>query len=125
MPQKALTSEQVSGTDAAVSLRYLWILLDEIGYRPELGPAGVELPPIVWFDPAAGRIQQTGAAGAWKVRAQTVQALHQAADARAAPPDPTAGALRLLNTYLTHLLGRPIPAAEAFFGPGGPGSASA
>jgi len=107
--------------DAAISLRYLWTLLEEIGYRPDLG-AGTAAP-IVWFDPGAGRIAPSGAAGAWKVRAPTVEALRRVARAEPADPDATIRALRLLDAYLTHLLGRPLPAAEAFFGPGGPGHA--
>lgn len=121
--QGAQTSGEVGGADAAVSLRYLWVLLDEIGYRPELG-AAEESAPIVWFDPGAGRIGPSGAAGAWKVRAPTVEALRRAERGEAAEAESTVRALRLLDAYLTHLLGRPLPAAEAFFGPGGPGSAS-
>jgi DNA repair protein RecO (recombination protein O) len=111
-----------AAAEASVSLQYLWILLGEIGYRPQLGAGAADSPPVVWFDPVAGRIQSSGAAGAWKVRAQTVEALRRSAQAQPAPSDATIRALRLLDAYLTHLLGRPIPAAEAFFGPGGPGS---
>jgi DNA repair protein RecO (recombination protein O) len=103
-----------------VALRYLWTLLGETGYRPDLSGAGPG--PIAWFDPGAGRFGPAGAARAWRVRIETVEALRSGAAGESIGEQPAARALRLLDAYLTHLLGRPLPAAAAFFGPGGPGA---
>ncbi|MFG0285790.1 MAG: DNA repair protein RecO [Phycisphaerales bacterium JB039] len=106
---------------APVCLRYLWTLLAQIGYRPDLGDPGAA--SIVGFDPEAGRLVARGGAGSWPVRAATIRALRALDAGAAADHATTARALRLLDAYLTRLLGRPLPSAEAFFGAGGPGAA--
>lgn len=109
-------------------LRFLWMTIDETGYRPELnGPAAVdEAVAAVGFDPAVGGLTPDPGPDAgptpWRVRFETIRLLRQIADAETQPEieinfDPPAirRASRLLAVYLTWIFDRKPPAMDAYF----------
>ena len=82
----------VSEIGAIGSLRFLWVLLDEAGYRPRLAAEGegeaddpgADASGVVEFGPHEGRVLGAGERGAgpvWRVRRSTVRLLAELARA--------------------------------------------
>ena len=127
-----------AGTDRLVVLRFLVATLAETGWAPELSRDVLTGGPLAGattygFAPSLGGFtgEKIGAVTGsstpgpvWRVRAETLELL------RAVAPSPTRGTLsaavhadgaveragRLLNAYLSYVLGRELPTAAAVFG---------
>ncbi|MBX3377259.1 MAG: DNA repair protein RecO [Phycisphaeraceae bacterium] len=111
-----------------VVLRFLWATLNECGWRPELQRdvlSGAPLPNSgeLAFAPSLGGFTSMPDAAdsppgpRWRVRGQTL-ALLRTLDHPADNADPASieRAGKLLNAYLTTVLGRELPAAAPLFG---------
>jgi DNA repair protein RecO (recombination protein O) len=117
-------------------LRYLWTTLVECGYRPELdrdvvsgsslghakasgrGGGGefsfaVTLGGFTTLQPPVG----APPGPVWRVRAETLQLLRDLAAGGSPAGASVDRAARLLNAYISAVLGREIPAAGPLFGP--------
>jgi DNA repair protein RecO (recombination protein O) len=95
-----------------IILRFLWALLKESGYQPDVGAGPVATRETFHFDPATSRIQpdRTDSRG-WRVRAETVAVLRGLDRAVDDPSDPGSitRAARLLSAQIRHLLGKEPP----------------
>lgn len=110
-------------------LRFQWALLRETGYTPMLdadastGKPLAEAPTYLFSPSLGGLVGDTGerGAGAWPVRAETVELLRSLNGAAAAAPPPggpvVERANRLLAAYIRHVLGREPPTLPVVFGP--------
>jgi DNA repair protein RecO (recombination protein O) len=110
--------------------RFLLVLLDQTGHRPELASDVLrDLPlepdaPTYAFDPRLGGFTADDGADAsrWRVRAETARALatlQASDDAGATPvlaPETAARAAALLHRTLTWTLGRDLPSSGDLFG---------
>lgn len=104
-------------------LRFQLILLEEIGYRPQLD-ADVETGErldlsegaALAFKPSEGGLVREAVGGdRWRVRASTIRML-RSPDATPAEELALTRANRLLAAYLRHVLARESPAAGLLFG---------
>ena len=112
----------------AALLRFQWLLLDELGYKPRLeadartGEALPEDQPAYTFDARAGGLTSqavvfgtnTSGAGPWRVRRETVEVLRAMAGGDSFTGDEAAlaRANRLLCVYLRAILDRQLPTME-------------
>ena len=126
--------------NADVTLGFLWAVLCETGYRPELqvdaetGESLDESSPTLAFDPkAGGLVADTGEDGRWRVRRETVEILRGVAakgngkwtmgNEQCGPGAAgevwgggTERAGRLLATYICEILGDEPPTMQLVFG---------
>lgn len=121
---------------SAEVLRFQWVLLVELGYKPNLtAGAATARGDVFRFNPRAGALVtgQPGANGAgiggeeWRVRADTIRLLRTLddeaeVDTSTGVPVQTAPqtvdrASRLLSEYLRVLLDRDLGTRQALFGP--------
>ena len=132
---RAMSADE--GANHAAVLRFQWLLLSEMGYRPDLAvdvlTGGALIPaPSYGFVPHrggltadAGADRRSGADGRrstpiWRVRSSTVEVLRGLNDAACIDPEGVRRANRLLAAYLREVLGRDFPAAGPFLAlPGG------
>jgi len=117
-----------SGAEARLHvLRFQWALLVEVGYRPELQRDVEQGMPLersssYAFLPAMGGLSRDDAArrddaSRWRVREDTVELLRSIASGliesgHEASVDCIGRALRLLDRYLSHVLGRSLESLE-------------
>ncbi|MEM9884107.1 MAG: DNA repair protein RecO [Planctomycetota bacterium] len=112
----ALCSSDAAAGDGAL-LRFLWGLLDGLGYRPELqrdvrGGGALADEAAYTFDPDGGGLTAERGIADWRVRAATVRTLRAVADSgesQTLDPPSVTRANRLLCVYARHLLGRELP----------------
>ncbi len=100
-------------------LRYQWVLLSDVGYRPELehdvaDGGALSSAKAYSFDPKLGGLTTRKGISdeRWRVRLETVQLLRQIAAAEpidTAKPDTITRANRLLCTYARALLDKQLP----------------
>lgn len=117
---------------SAEVLRFQWMLLVELGYKPNLeGSASATRGDVFRFNPRAGGLVtgEPGSNGAgagaedWRVRADTVRLLRTLDAEGDATPGPSVAAptidraSRLLSEYLRVLLDRDLGTRVALFGP--------
>lgn len=108
-----------AGVDAAL-LGFQWGLLEDLGYKPELGRdvrGGGELKSVqtYTFDPVAGGLTSERGIADWRVRSETVDALRVAASGEALGEIPGATlerANKLLCVYVRALLDKELPTME-------------
>jgi DNA repair protein RecO (recombination protein O) len=106
-------------------LGFQWATLVEAGYRPELEAdiaGGGPLAPArsyVFLSRQGGFAPDSGtdtlAAGAYRVRADTVAGLRTLAAGGRLAPETAGRASRLLALYLREILGRDMPSMHAYF----------
>lgn len=119
----------LDGTDAdpARLVRYQWLALDDLGFRPQLqgdvadGGAALAQAPTYAFDAHLGGLTidrpGTERRGLWRVRSETVVLIRSLADRSSDPGDTTQSgwsqrailrANRLLAAYFAEILGREL-----------------
>lgn len=116
----ALTAR--TGANRLAVAVFQWEALSETGWKPELErdvSTGGELQhkTSYTFSPALGGFSSAQSDG-WRVRAETLELLRSIAKGRTfdAAEDVSERCGRLLDAYLATVLGRPLAAAEAYFG---------
>lgn len=94
---------------------FQWVLLDEIGYRPNLSRP--EDDGLLRFAPDQGRfIDEQDSARAWKVRAETWSVLNGLSEGVVPTSEKNVDrASALLGAYLREIAGREIASAEQVF----------
>lgn len=108
------------------TMRFLWVLLRETGYQPQVHhdtETGDPLPAparTVAFSPRAGGVvADTGQADRWRVRGETIQLLRALeageTDAPPASGQAIARATRLLAAYIRDILGEEPPTMRWLF----------
>lgn len=135
---EALRALDDAARTATVLLDFQWALLVETGYRPalrhdaRLGTGGQAGAAVLGYCPAAGGVAPDPASArapdggpVWRVRADTIEVLEEAA--RGALEEPatwtaskraaTERAGALLALHLAVILGRDLPSREAVYGP--------
>jgi DNA repair protein RecO len=111
---------------------FLWVLLDEAGFRPRLTREGGGADAgSVEFGPRVGRVLEPGEGDAgptWRVRLSTIELLMTLEGADGAASGEGAGPVdgatweragRFLASYLREVLGRDMPGWEGFVGRSG------
>ena len=107
-------------------LRFQWVVVEDLGYRPVLDRDALTDEPLdqtartLAFNPAAGGlVADTGGDDRWRVRRQTVEALRAVAASDALSDQPGANldnANRLLCSYFRAILDRHLPTMDALLG---------
>lgn len=126
--RQLLGSLRTSNPMAALA-RYLWVLLDECGFMPELdrdvdSGEPIAKSPVMHFAPAAGGLvlgRDGSGRVVWDVRAQTIACLLSVRDGRMdgenTGHEQWAGAAKLLASYVAWVVQRLPPAYSSVFGP--------
>ena len=105
-------------------LRFQWALLEDCGYRPELGrdvrrDGALEEAKAYTFDPVAGGLTIENGIDDWRVRRQTVELLRKLSageDVSDADADSIGRANRLLCVYARSILDKELPTMGAVLG---------
>lgn len=101
--------------------RWLWLLLDEAGFRPDLSEAG----RASGFAPVMGRLvtaDERGPGVVWAVRPETVAALLALSEGKDSDPLSLERAGRLLAWYAREIVGHELPTLAPVFGEHDPAS---
>ena len=127
----SLAAMKTAADAPPVLLNFQWALLDQCGFRPQIEAdvrTGEALPADreYLFSPSLGGVHaaneapgQPLSAGAWRVRAETIDLLQSVANSiPPAAPVPAAvdRANRLLASYARHILGTEPPTMPVLFG---------
>lgn len=98
--------------------RFQWITLRETGYAPELpgeSAGAISGAPTWAYDPAAGVfVRSDAAAGAWRIREESLRALAEVAGWDAGPaPSIEPNTVHRVNRFLAACVGRTLDEAPA------------